>query len=369
MKLVVLADVHLDRPFRWAGPELARRLRQHGRDAVAATVDLALDEDADALLLAGDLYEHELTGPDTAAFLQAQLARLQPIPVLVAPGNHDWLGPTSLYRRVDWSPNVVVFTTERLGAVALAEGFTVWGGAHLRPAGTPGFLDRFHVEGGGVHVALFHGAEQGSLAIEGADKVAHAPFRAEQVPAAGLAHAFVGHHHRPVHGPWHSYPGNPAPLEFGEDGVRGALVATVAADGAVTAEHRRVAPLAASFVDIDLDVTGCSSLDEVRGRLRERLAGVTGVARVTVTGELAASLDLRLPDLEEVGRAAGLHGVVVRPGALHPGIDVDAVAAQPTVAGRFVQLVRARELRPDVERHVLLAGLRALAGRDDLEVV
>lgn len=35
-------------------------------------------------------------------------------PAYLTPGNHDWYGPDSLYRRLDWPAHVHVFTEDRL---------------------------------------------------------------------------------------------------------------------------------------------------------------------------------------------------------------------------------------------------------------
>jgi len=63
---------------------------QHVRTAsVRAWVDAALDQNADTILLGGDLVDHA-TGADPDAELMAELARLRaPLGVLAVPGNHD----------------------------------------------------------------------------------------------------------------------------------------------------------------------------------------------------------------------------------------------------------------------------------------
>src|SRR5207245_7699093 len=115
-------------------------------------IDLAAQEQADALLCGGDLYEQDRFTPDTGEFLRATFESLHPMPVFLAPGNHDWWGPESLYRRVSWSPNVHVFTESRLRPVELTDGVTLWGAAHLAPANTDDFLTGFDVGRGGVNL-------------------------------------------------------------------------------------------------------------------------------------------------------------------------------------------------------------------------
>lgn len=368
MRLVHFSDLHLDTPFTWAPPDAARRRRGALREALLRILALADDVGADAICCGGDLYEHERSTPDTAAFLRETLGATSRR-VLLAPGNHDWMGPDSLYQRVAWPANVTVFTQARLEPLALADGLTVWGAAHRAPANTDGFFDDgFRVDRGGVNLGLFHGSERSGLGLEDSGKQPHAPFDAAQIAEAGLDHAFVGHHHRPTAAQRHTYPGNPEPLSFGEQGLRGAVVATISADGSVEREWRQVAVTQAH--DLGVDVTGCSSQQELGERVRGALAGRRGVARVTLTGDLSPEVDLR-PAQDLSVTALGVDGIdalAVRAGAVSVAYDIDAIAVEETVRGQFVRDVLESELDDDERRRVLVTGLRALAGRDDLEV-
>lgn len=364
MRLLLFADLHLDAPFAWAPARLARARRSALREALNRICHLAVTEQVDALCCAGDLYEQERFTPDTAAFVREAFARIHPLPVYVAPGNHDWLGPASLYRQVEWTDNVRVFTTERLEPVTLTDGFTLWGAAHRAPANTSGFLDGFQVDRGGVNVALFHGSEQGELRLEGEDKKPHAPFRASQIASAGLHHALVGHFHTPRDAPEHTYPGNPEPLSFGETGPRGAVLVTVAADGTVHRDRHHVAT--SQVADVTVDVTGTTHAGEVRDRVARRLHGLAGTVRVTLQGEVGPELDLSVDDVGEP--PPGLV-MVARLGKITVGYDFDALEQERTVRGQFVRDVRSATNLTAEQRHkVLVTGLRALDGRADLEV-
>jgi DNA repair exonuclease SbcCD nuclease subunit len=212
VKLLLFADLHLDTRFPNEGP----LRRQALRDTLGRIVDLAEESQADAVLCAGDLYEHERCSPHTASFLQSSFDC--PVPVFLAPGNDDWYGPQSVYQQVDWSPNVHVFSSESLTPVELADGITLWGAAHVGPGPARDFLDGFAVNRGGVNLALGHGC---------------AP---EDVEITGLDHAFLGHVHTPEHAVRYTFPGNPDPLTPGETGERGAVLCTVHDDGTVSRE-------------------------------------------------------------------------------------------------------------------------------------
>ncbi len=370
MKIVHFSDLHLDSSFAWAGAsgDAARRRRQALRETLLTIVKLTREERADALFCAGDLYEHERAGSDTRAFLRQTFAGLDPIPVYISPGNHDWYGPDSLYARGDWSANVHIFTEPALEPVELQAGVTLWGAAHCAPANTGNFLDRFRVRGAGAHLALFHGAENSWFSEQGGDKKPHAPFDAEQIVEAGLAHAFLGHYHRPKDAPHHTYPGNPDPLEFGEDGLRGAVVATIDREGRVERERRKVAHTAVH--DIAIDITDYTTQQQIREEIASLADGRTGFARLTVRGEMDPEVDFTEGDLRDaMNKAGSFDAVQVRYGELRAGYDFEAIRKEPTVRGQFVDDVLNAGLNPVEERRVITVGLRALEGRDDFEVL
>lgn len=372
LQLAVVADVHLDQAFTWAGPDVGRRLRQAIRDALRTAVQSAAEAGVDAFCVAGDLYEDDRYAPDTPAFLRELFAEVSPTPVLLAPGNHDFAGQASPYRTVEWTPNVHVFAEPQLSAYQLADGVTVWGAGHDRPAHTRGFFDAgFHVSGDGIHMALFHGAERASLSFQGQDKQPHAPFDEQQIPSAGLVHAFVGHYHQPRDSPLLTYPGNLERLTFGETGDRGLVLASLADDGRVTTQRQVLARV--GMYDVNIDADGCRTVDEVRDLLVAALAnlpqdGPVRVARVAVTGEVDGKLGITEADLTTA--RGDLDALVIHQVRLRPADDLEQIAGEATVRGEFVRMVRAAaDLNPEDRELVLIAGLRALGGRGDLQVV
>lgn len=364
MKIVHFADLHLDSAFAWAGPAANRR-RENLRKTLKRIADRAQEVEAQALFCGGDLYEHERVSRDTAAFLRSTFAGLQPMRVFLAPGNHDWFGPESLYAAVDWPPNVHLFRTPRFEPVELADGLTLWGAAHCAPANTDNFLRDFRVEGPGAHLALFHGAELARLSEQGEGKKPHAAFDAGEIERAGFDHAFLGHYHRPKDAEFHTYPGNPDPLEFGETGERGAVIATIGADGRVLRE-RHVVRVTETH-DLALDITGCASRQEVFDRLPDKVSGRRGYLRLRVSGDMDPSMDLNESHLES--ELDDFHAVKIDVGDIRPAYDIPTLREEQTVRGEFVRDVLSKELPSDWERRVLVTGLRALEGRDDLEVL
>ncbi|HEV7435289.1 MAG TPA: DNA repair exonuclease, partial [Pseudorhizobium sp.] len=95
-RFIHTADIHLDSPLRslsLRNKDLASLIGDSTRQALIAIVDLCLEEQVDALIIAGDLYDGEQTSMKTARFLATQLGRLHEADITVYKirGNHDAL--------------------------------------------------------------------------------------------------------------------------------------------------------------------------------------------------------------------------------------------------------------------------------------
>ncbi len=361
-RIVHFADLHLDAPFAWAEPRTSAQRRANRRRALERIVELAADENVDVITCGGDLFEQDLVAPDTVEFMRRTFAGAGR-PVLLAPGNHDWYGPESPYARTRWPSNVHVFVEDVPVPMDLADGIRLWGVAHRGPVTPRNLLAGLRADGDAAQLVLAHASEIGALVWQGEGKQAHAPFAADELELSGIDLALLGHYHAPRDAQRYSYPGNPDPLEFGEDGERGALLVTIADDGGIRRERRRVA--VSEVHDIDVDVGGARDRDEVASRLAGSLHDLAGCVRVTLRGELGTDVQLDLPELARLGDH--LDGLVVRSGRLTYAYDLAALRVEPTVRGQFLRDADGIE-DADLRRQVVLTGLRALSGRDDLDV-
>lgn len=371
MRFLAFSDLHLDAPFAQGGRDLADLRRAELRRTLRRITRLAADLGVDALLCAGDLYEHDRFTPDTVTLLKREFGAIAPIPVLISPGNHDWYGPKSLYRAAAWGENVHVFTSGDWTAWDGLDSVRIWGFAHRAPSGTPNPFEGLQVVGEAVHLGLFHGSENsGWLWASRRDdrKMAHAPFSAEQVRTAGLAHAVVGHYHQRVEGAVHTYGGAPAPHSFGEAGDGGAVELEFDDAGELVKREWHTVCELEVHVDLELDVTGCGGVEEIEDKLAASLAPLSGIGRVTLVGELSPTASLNIARL--AARKGPLEHLSIRVGELRAGYDLDQIRGELSVGGEFVRAVEAdEEMDPQMKQRVIVTGLRALAGYRDLEVV
>src|SRR5687768_10464657 len=102
LRIIHTADVHLGARHDDLGEQAsAQRERQFA--AFTATIDLALAEKVDLLLIAGDLFDSNVQPKRSVERVAAQLARLaeSKIRTVVIPGTHDCYDRASLYRAYD----------------------------------------------------------------------------------------------------------------------------------------------------------------------------------------------------------------------------------------------------------------------------
>ncbi len=92
-------------------------------DAFAALIDLTRSTQADALLIAGDLFDSPRAAGEILDWTSEQLSRAL-CPVVVLPGNHDWFEDESPFLRFDFErrcPNVHVLDEPDGEVVVMAD--------------------------------------------------------------------------------------------------------------------------------------------------------------------------------------------------------------------------------------------------------
>lgn len=359
MRLLHCADVHLDAAFQGLGESIGKRRRAALRTTFQNIVKLALELQVDALTIGGDLYEDLRSKQDSARFLAQQLGQL-PFPVLIVPGNHDYWHLGSLYATTQWPENVRIFSAGEFSPVEVA-GYRIFGIAHQKPKGTGNLVSGFKVPDGLPAIALFHGSERGQLPAQGEGKEDHAPFSESEIAKAGFRFGLLGHFHRPRTTPHLVYPGNPEPLTFGEEGVRGAAEVDFG-PSTPTVQIHEVNTF--SLSEVEVDVTGCQHSEAVLYRIRESLPqGADRGSRVKLIGELGLSIQLGPSDVIAAMRKEDRCVNVVF--ATRPALDLNELRQAPDIRGQFVRGLMARaDFDSDLVQAALRAGVQALQGEE-----
>lgn len=160
LKFLHTSDVHLG-AYDHSKAERTLERRQEMHDTFRAVIDLSITERVDFMVIAGDFFDNARVQEDTMEFAGEQLARV-PGPVVLLPGNHDHVGPGSVYDRLDLTslaPNLRLMR-EPEGEFVMLEELSVelWGRSHteLDPQFRP-FEDAPSRREADWHIGVGHG--------------------------------------------------------------------------------------------------------------------------------------------------------------------------------------------------------------------
>ena len=251
LKIIHAADFHLDSPFAALSEEQAALRRREQRQLLTSLAEAA--QDADLVLLAGDLLDRGVCYAETAEALEAFLNSL-PCPVFLAPGNHDYYAPESPWDRMELRENIHIFTSPQPEAKEIPElGVTVWGAAFTGPRAS-GKLRAFRAPAEGMHLMVLHGDVGGNMG--------YGPIDPREIAASGLKYLALGHVHshsglQKSGDTFWAYPGCLMGRGFDELGPKGYLRVELEGDGC----RAEFCPLPGRRYEIlSVDVTGSESL-------------------------------------------------------------------------------------------------------------
>ncbi len=361
-----LGDLHLDSPFAgFAAHEAsARRARQY--EALAELLRAGLDRGAQLVLIAGDAFDNPAPRPEAVARFFGILGELR-VPVLIAPGNHDYYVAGGLWDHPARPQNVTVFTSPTLAAFDFAAwGVTVYGYAFLSEnADAPDVGRAQNLREGRINLLLAHADVTSPLSP-------YAPLSAAQLEHAGYHYAALGHIHKPMPVKKYgfttvAYSGFFAGRGFDEPGTGAARLVEI--EGR-TVREKLLESGADTFELRALDCTGAAHAEDLRRAVvayleKENFSPNTAL-RLVLEGDVGADCRADEAQLARLGEHLALFEVQDRTLPLY---DAEYLEKAPTVQGAFYRALLPRLQSTDAEERTLAAealrlGLAALAGRE-----
>ena len=318
-RFVHTADLHLDSPLRslaMRNADLAELIGDATRQALIAIVDLCIDEQVDALIIAGDLYDGDQTSMKTARFLASQMQRLHEAEIasFIIRGNHDAL--SRITQELILPPSVTVFGG-RSHSIDLSRGdlaISIHGLSFTKPQAPESLLEKYHrPTPDTVNIGIMHTSLAGAAGHD-----LYAPCKASDLHGWGFDYWALGHiHARAQHAGDRTVimPGMPQGRDINEGGEKTVTLVTINDDRSFTVEERPTSIAQFERISIDLssvDLWGdAANLIEQRiGVERDRTHSAHLVGRLRLTGltplswQLRRDRDLLLAETEQ--RAEGL---------------------------------------------------------------
>ena len=371
-KIIHTGDIHLDAPFSLSDVQKARMRKNELRETFENLILFAKNEEADLMVLSGDIFDGDFVTKETVAFLQEQFAGVPDCRFVIAPGNHDPISGKSPYQKVVFPENVYIFREETISCFSFPEiGVDVYGYAFTGSSYEKNPLAQpLNPDKNKINILAAH-ADVGG-------KSRYCPLSVSDIANSGFDYVALGHIHKggelkTAGKTYYAYCGCPEGRSFDECGIKGAFFADMS---------KTAGKLSAKFVfkrfgkrryeKICLDITGIASQEALIARVRdviqEERFGSDVLLRVRLTGRISAEANIRAEKL--TAEMLGVFFLETEDVTL-PLLDYENLKTDISIRGAFFrELLPLLESENEEERRTAAQALRyGLAALDGSDVV
>lgn len=311
MKIIHTADIHLgaspDPEYNWS-----KERKEEIWDTFRSLIQKVGEENADLLLIAGDLFHRQPLKSELKEvndlFLQIPHTRV----VLMA-GNHDYMKKDSYYRDFTWNENVTFFGSQKLERVYLKKIRTYVYGLSYESDEIQNALYDTCAPGkeAGFHILLAHGGDE-----------KHIPIQFSKLASAGFDYVALGHIHKPrTFERGMAYAGTLEPVDRNDFGSHG-YMKVILTEGD---SHIQFVPFAKrSYIPLEICVNENMTQSELEAVVREdiRQNGEENMYHLSLVG-------VREPDLEYNTNRLLQQGQIVRvEDYTEPALDMELLHQQ-----------------------------------------
>lgn len=374
LKVIHAADIHLDSPFSLEDAGSAALRREQLRETFRRLIRYAGEEQADLVLIAGDLFDRKFVTKNTIELVVNSFASLPDTRFIITPGNHDYYAPDSIWTKTEFPENVTIFRTDKLSKVTFPDikgkKVEVYGYAFtsISMSVCP-FTEATADDPDAINILVAHGNMLNKNAED--CPITLADIRSTDFDYIALGHIHNSHEISCEGDQWYGYSGSLEPRDFGELDWRGVISVDMdkGNDGFIC--RPTFVPLSSKRYMIEkLNITGAQQeqtvLEAAEALLAERGYGEETLLRLTVCGDIAPTLEVPITALRTLGEGLAYFEVVDE---TTPLFDYDYLASDPTIRGAYFRellpKLRSNDLRErEVAAMALRAGLSVLGGEE-----
>lgn len=314
LKFIHTSDIHLDSPLRgleyYEGAPVDS-IRGATRQAFKNLVELAISEEVDFVLIAGDLYDGDWKDYNTGLFFASEMSKLREvgIRVFIVSGNHD--AASQISRQLRMPDNVKVFPTKKPETITIDDfDIAIHGQSFANQAITEDLSTAYpDAISGHFNIGLLHTSATGREGHE-----PYAPCTVEGLLSKGYDYWALGHvHKREVlyKEPWIIFSGCIQGRHIREIGEKGCTLIAVDNGHIIQVEHKEIDVLRWSIRSVDVSEadSGGDVVDLVSTVVTEEAGKSSGrpiALRLIITGnskahaELIANPEQCINDIREI---------------------------------------------------------------------
>lgn len=372
LRIMHIADVHLDSPFSRLGIEQAEIRRREQRGVFTSMMMYAKSQRADLVLIAGDLFDIGYASEQTLELIIREFERAPECKFVISAGNHDPYSAKSAYKLKKFPPNVYIFPSSELTRFTFDDiGADVYGWSFTSDTlDADPLAGRIAEKTGNTPILCAH-CDTSSASSK------YAPVSVADIERFGAVYSALGHIHRGegvrqfTCGYAYGYSGCPSGRSFDECGYGGAYFAEIDRENEgrelvnVRFERFSVSTYEWEQVDMTGVLTHTEAGERIRALIEEKQFGERTSLRLTLRGLTGADVgDLGAFSAEELG----VFSLEIRD-ETSPAYDADRFMTDMTVRGAFYRVIAPMLESEDEEQRRIAAealrvGFAALDGSD-----
>jgi len=354
------ADIHLDSSLhgleRYEGAPV-EEIRSATRRAFDNLIDLAIEEEVEFVLLAGDLYDGDWKDYNTGLYFMGRMERLQEagIRVFMVAGNHDAASQITKHLRLP--DNVTMFSTRTPEKIVLDDLNVAIVGQGFATRAVTGDLSQAYPPGDPqlFNIGLLHTCLDGKPGHE-----PYAPCSVDGLRSKGYQYWALGHIHKREEvsrDPWIIFPGNIQGRHIREIGPKGCTLVTVDNGDVVEVGHRDLDVMRWALSKVD--VTGSETVDDIYSLVRDELQvalddadGRSVAVRLVLQGscsvhrKLHADQEHWVQEYRALANSLGGAGIWLEKVCIKtsPSVSADEVLTRDDALGGLLRAIRDMEL-------------------------
>lgn len=260
IKVLHCADLHFDTPFKELDKEVSDISKNELLEVFKNIIDLAIDENVEVLLIAGDVFDNLTVNKNTLFFISDQIKRIKNIKVFISSGNHDPYNEKSFYNMINWPENVHIFKGDMEFKEVEELNLIVWGAGFRNNYENETLLKKVNIDNDKINIMLLHG-EITSIN----SKNEYNPIYINDIYESNMDYIALGHRHKfsgilRAGMTTYAYSGCPQGRGFDEEGEKGVIVGDVYKGGT---DLRFFPVYKREYITREVDITNTYNHDEV----------------------------------------------------------------------------------------------------------
>ncbi len=342
LKVIHSADIHLDSPFRMEDLRKAQARKNELKAAFSSLILWAKTVKADILIIAGDLFDSREPSRDTAEYVASQFASFPECKFIITPGNHDFYSPNSVYAKMTFPDNVVIFKSEELECTSFdiaGEKVNIYGYAFCSPIMEKNPFAHFKVtDSGSINILVAHGTLS-------SDSGKDCPIKLEDIASSGFDYVALGHIHnspeiKKINSTYYGYSGSLEPRAFNDLGERGAFISEMSKKDSSFTCNTSFFRLSKRVYAVDkINVTNKTDGELVallQAIIKKKGYSSDTLVRWIFEGELTPSTELPIDKINSL--AQGFYHLEIK-NLTTSTYDIEALKKDPTIKGELARVL------------------------------